>query len=113
MHKFSGLSEQALKSNKKYTEPESDWVCYWHGLSGDDLVSQIITVAHKPTDSVYSFTFSEVSGFYKLGEIPEIQKNIEGIFNVENVQEAVDSVLQFLDDAKIEYTGKSFIKEAA
>jgi hypothetical protein len=114
MYVFSKLHPNALKANKKYTPQDSDWVCYWHLFSGDELKTQVITIAHKPTDYVYSFLYPEVAEFYKADERGGLEKKMQEVFKVDNVQEAVNACLKFLDDARIEYLGKPFfVKELA
>lgn len=107
---FSKLNSEALKSKKTYINSASDWCCYWHLLSGDELKNQVFTVAHKPSDKVYSFSYSELSGLYKLKGVEGVEKNIEALFATENVTDAVNSSLQFLNDARIEYLGKPLIE---
>lgn len=99
--KLSKASELALKANKVYLD-NSEWLCFWHKLSGDELKSQIFTVANKHQDKLVSYTFSQLSGVYKAFEE-------EGIKKLLGTDLLVPYALQFLDDAKIEYTGKPFI----
>lgn len=108
---YSKLNKEALKALKTYVNNDI-WHCYWHGLSGDELVNQIFTIAHKPLDVVYSFSFTELSSLYKLDGAEKIGEYLHKVFGVE-VNVPVQHVLQFLNDAKLEYTGKSFIKETA
>ena len=108
---YSTINKEALKSRKTYTNNDV-WHCYWHGLSGDDLKTQIFTVAHKPTDQMLSFCFSDLSSPYKLNEEQGVLKHLEEKFNVD-VDEIVPFALQFLNDAKIEYMGRPYIEETA
>lgn len=108
---YSKLNQEALKAIKVYVNDDV-WHCYWHGLSGDELKTQIFTVAHKPTDKVYSFMFTELSNLYKLNGEQEVDEYMHKIFNVD-VAVPVQCVLPFLNDARIEYLGKPFIKELA
>jgi hypothetical protein len=111
MYTFSQLPPNALKAKKKYTTAETNWVCYWHLLSGGELKLQIITVAYKPKDMVYSFNYPELADFYKLDEVQGIKKQLEKVFDVNDVDEPAKAIIQFLDDAKIEYSGKTFIQK--
>ena len=106
---YSKLNKEALKSIKNYVNDDV-WHCYWHGLSGDELVNQIFTVAHKPKDIVYSFNYAELSNLYKLNGVEKVGEYIHKIFDV-NVDTPAQHVIQFLNDAKKEYTGKPYIKE--
>jgi hypothetical protein len=108
---YSKLNKEALKSIKTYVNDDV-WHCYWHGLSGDELVNQIFTVAHKPSDVVYSLNFTELSSLYKLDGAEKINEFLHKVFDV-GVEVPVQHVLQFLNDAKIEYTNKPFFKETA
>ena len=98
--KLSKTSELALKANKVYLD-NSEWLCYWHALSGDELKAQVFTVADKSADKLVSYTFSQLSSAYKAFEE-------EGVKEILNTELLVPYALQFLDDAKIEYTGKPF-----
>lgn len=106
---YSTVNKEALKSIKTYVNND-DWHCFWHGLSGDELKTQIFTVAHKPSDQMISFTFSDFSGGYKLNEEEGIRDVLSKQLKVETF-ELVPYVLEFLNDSKIEYTGRPFIKE--
>lgn len=108
---YSTINKEALKSKKTYTNNDV-WHCYWHGLSGDELKTQVFTVAHKPSDQMLSFDFTDLSSPYKFNEAQGVLEHLEEKFNVE-VNEIVPFALQFLNDARIEYLGKPFIKELA
>ena len=101
--KLSKASELALKANKVYLD-NSEWLCYWHALSGDELKTQIFTVADKTADKLISYTFSDLSGLYKAYGEAGVKEKIGS-------DDLVPYVLKFFNDAKIEYTGKPFIKE--
>jgi hypothetical protein len=108
---YSKVNKEALKAVKNYINNDV-WHCYWHGLSGDELKTQIFTVAHKPSDKMVSFSFYELSAGYKLNEEQGIKDVLNKEFKVE-ADELVPYVLEFLNDAKIEYTGRPYIKEIA
>jgi len=108
---YSKASKAALKSNKTYVNDDV-WHCYWHALSGDELKTQIFTAAHKPSDQILSFSFSDLATPYKVNEEQGIKDYLKDKFKVD-ADELVPCVLQFLNDAKIEYTGRPFIKETA
>lgn len=108
---YSTINKQALKAIKTYVNNDV-WHCYWHALSGDELKAQIFTVVHKPSDQMLSFCFSDLSSPYKLNEEQGIKDYLKEKFNVD-ANEIVSCVLQFLNDAQIEYLGKPFIKELA
>ncbi len=98
--KFSQATELALKANKVYVD-NSEWMCYWHRLSGDELKNQIFTVANKHQDQLTSYTFSQLSAAYKAFE----ENGVKQILGSETL---VPYATKFLNDAKIEYTGKPF-----
>lgn len=108
---FSKASALVLKASKVYLDNEH-WKCYYHALSGDELKSQILTVANKVTDKMISYPFSELSAKYREYEEQGIKAQIEKDFNVD-ANECVPCVIEFLNDAKIEYTGRPYIKELA
>lgn len=108
---YSTINKQALKAIKTYVDNDV-WHCYWHALSGDELKTQIFTVAHKPSDQMISFYFSDLSSPYKLNGEQGVLDHLKQQFNVD-ADEIVPFALQFLNDAQIEYLGKPFIKELA
>jgi hypothetical protein len=99
--KLSKASELALKANKVYVD-NSELMCYWHKLSADELKSQIFTIANKQEDKLISYTFSQLSSAYKAFEE-------EGIKEILGSETLVPYAIEFLNDAKIEYTGKPFL----
>lgn len=99
--KLSKASDLSLKANKIYLD-NSEWLCFWHKLSGDELKSQIFTIANKHQDKLVSYTFSQLSSVYKAFEE-------QGLKEILSAELLVPYALQFLDDAKIQYTGKPFI----
>lgn len=106
---LSKASKLALKANKVYSD-NTEWLVYYHALSGDELKTQILTIGHKPTDKIISYPFSELSGEYKKYEIDGLKNRLQKDFN-DDPSYLIQHVLQFLNDAKIEYTGKPFIEE--
>ena len=104
---FSKASTMALKATKVYLDNEN-WVCYYHALSGDELKTQIFTLANKTTDKMISYYFSDISSKYKMENINGIKNKFIKDFEV-NVDECLPCAIEFLNDAKIEYTGKSYI----
>ena len=104
---LSKASQLALKANKTYLNND-EWLVYYHALSGDELKSQILSIGHKPTDNLISFSFSNLSSPYKENEEQGIANKLQKDFEVKT-DELVPYVLEFLNDAKIEYTGKPFI----
>ena len=109
---YSKATPLALKAKKVYSSIDSNWHCYYHALSGDELKEQILTIAHKPTDAMYSFTFKELSAPYKENEdqglIEFFNKNYQ--VSQEETFELLTYIKEFLDDAKIEYTGRPFFQ---
>jgi hypothetical protein len=107
---YSKSTELALKAKKVYSNIDSSWHCYYHALSGDELKEQILTIAHKPTDQMYSWAFKDLTLHYKMYEDQGLFNFIKEKYNVaENeIYECINYVKKFLDDAKIEYTGKPF-----
>lgn len=108
---LSKATKLALKANKVYID-NSEWYCYWHALSGDELKTQIFTVGHKLIDKIVSYPFYELSSAYKEHEEQGIENRLKKDFDAET-KSLVPYVLEFLNDAKIEYTNKPFIKEIA
>ena len=108
---YSTVNKEALKATKNYIN-NGVWHCYWHALSGDELKTQIFTVAYKQSDQMISFTFTDLSAGYRLNEEQGIKDILNKKFKVE-ADELVPYVLEFLNDAKIEYTGRPYIKETA
>jgi hypothetical protein len=104
---LSKATELALKSKTKYLDNDK-WLVYYHALSGDELKNQILSIGHKPTDKLVSFSFLDLSNPYKENEEQGIANKLQKDFKVET-DELVFYVLEFLNEAKIEYTGKPFI----
>jgi hypothetical protein len=107
---YSKATELALKAKKNYSSIDSNWHCYYHALSGDELKEQIMTIAHKPTDAMMSFAYKDLTVPYKMYEDQGLVNFIKEKYNVtENeIYECINYIKQFLDDAKIEYTGRPF-----
>ena len=105
---FSKASSLALKAAKVYLNNEK-WVCYYHALSGDELKTQIFTIANKKTDKMISYYFQDLSAKYKEFEEQGIKNKLKKDFEV-NADECLPCVIEFLNDAKIEYTNKPYIK---
>jgi hypothetical protein len=108
---YSKATEAALKAYKTYVNDDV-WHCYWHGLSGDELKTQIFTAAHKPSDQIISFSFPDLVYPYKLNEEQGVAAELRKKFGL-NADEIAQYALQFLNDARIEYLGKPLIKELA
>lgn len=105
---YSKASKLALKASKIYLDNEN-WVCYYHALSGEELKSQIFTVANKKTDKMISYSFSDLSIKYKEYEEQGIKNLLKNDFEIE-VDECLPCAFNFLNDAKIEYTNKPYFK---
>jgi hypothetical protein len=105
---FSKASNLALKAAKVYLDNEK-WVCYYHALSGDELKTQIFTVANKETDKIISYYFQDLSAKYREYEEIGIKAKLQQDFETE-ANECLPCIIEFLNDAKIEYTGKLYIK---
>jgi hypothetical protein len=110
---YSKATELALKAKKVYSSVDSPWHCYYHHLSGDELKEQILTIAHKPTDAMWSFSFKDLTSPYKMYEDQGLVNFIKEKYNVldEEILECVNCIKEFFDDAKIEYTGKPFFNK--
>ena len=110
---YSKATELALKAKKVYSSIDSNWHCYYHALSGDELKEQIMTIAYKPKDVIYSFYFKDLTAPYKIYEDQGLFNFIKEKYNVaENeIYECINYIKEFLDDAKIEYTGKPFFNK--
>lgn len=109
------LNELALKAKTQYsTWDNSNWHCYYHALSGDELNTQIISIFFKPTGDERSWTFGDVSTPYKINESDGIIKWIKETYGEKvtdaDAKELTEYIIQFLNEAKIEYTGKPFTK---
>jgi len=110
---YSKASELALKAKKIYSSIDSSWHCYYHALSGDELKEQILTIAYKPTDAMMSFAYKDLTAPYKMYEDQGLVNFVKEKYNVsdEEIYECVNCIKEFLDDAKIEYTGKPFFNK--
>jgi hypothetical protein len=110
---YSKATELALKAKKVYSSIDSNWHCYYHALSGDELKEQILTIAHKPTDVMWSFAYKDLTAPYKMYEDQGLVNFVKEKYNVaeQEVFECVNCIKEFLDDAKIEYTGKPFFNK--
>jgi hypothetical protein len=108
--KFSKLNELALKTKKVYSPIDSNWHCYYHALSGEELKNQVITIAHKNLDKVESFSYQDITAPYKMNEDQGLYDFIKQMFDVsiDEIIECSEYVKQFYDDARIEYLGKPF-----
>jgi len=101
------------KSQKTYSPIDSNWNCFWHKLSGDELKQQIISLFYKPTNQENSWSFDDVSVPYKMYDDDGLSmwlKEKYGDLPENDITECVEYIFEFLDDAKIEYTGKPFRK---
>jgi hypothetical protein len=110
---YSKASELALKSKKVYSSVDSPWHCYYHHLSGDELKEQILTIAHKPTDQMNSWSFKDLTSPYKMYEDQGLVNFVKEKYKAteEEIFECVNCIKEFLDDAKIEYTGQPFFNK--
>jgi len=110
---YSKATELALKAKKNYSSIDSNWHCYYHALSGDELKEQILTIAYKPKDVIYSFYFKDLTAPYKMyedqGLVDFVRHNYKATDN--EIPECINCIKEFLDDAKIEYTGKPFFNK--
>lgn len=110
--KTSGLG---LKAKIQYsTWDNSNWHCYYHGLSGDELKNQIISIFYKPTGDERSWQFVEISSSYKLYQEQGLRDWIVKTYNanIEDVEELIGYIKQFFDDACEEFGRKSIVKES-
>jgi hypothetical protein len=110
---YSKATELALKAKKNYSSIDSNWHCYYHALSGDELKEQIMTIAHKPTDAMISFYFKDLTAPYKEREDQGLVEFVKQKYKVTDneIPECINCIKEFLDDAKIEYTGKPFFNK--
>jgi hypothetical protein len=110
--KIFANNQLALKTEKVYSEENSNWYCFYHKLSSDELKTQIMTFCYKPTDQMNSYYFSDLSAPYKMYEKEGIRNFIiekfEGVTE-KDVDECIEYVLQFLNDARITYINKPFV----
>lgn len=111
--KFSKLNELALKAKKIYSKENSNWHCYYHALSGEELKNQVISIAHKPLDKIESFSYQDITSPYKMNEDQGLYSFIKEWFDVSDneIIECSEYVKQFYDDARIEYIGKPFFNK--
>jgi hypothetical protein len=105
---LSTANQASLKSSKTYLD-NNTWLCYYHALSGDELKNQILTIANKTTDQMISYSFKELSACYKINEVQGIADQLQYNF-AQDVSELLPYTIEFLNDAKIEYTGRPYIK---
>jgi hypothetical protein len=107
---YSKASELALKSKKVYSNVDSPWHCYYHALSGDELKEQIITIAHKQTDVMWSFEYKDLTAPYKMYEDQGLINFLKDKYDAseEEITECINYIKEFFDDAKIEYTGRPY-----
>lgn len=105
------LNDLALKAKTQYsTWDNSNWHCYYHALSGDELSNQILSLFYKPNQIYKSHQFSEVSQHWKMYEEQGIVNWLKKTYEAsdEDCQEALTYAKQFLNEAKIEFTGRKF-----
>lgn len=110
---YSKATPLALKSKKVYSSIDSVWHCYYHALSGDDLKEQIMTIAHKPSDAMWSFSFKDLTAPYKMYEDQGLLEFVKQKYDVssEEAYECLSYIKEFFDDAKIEYTGRPYFNK--
>lgn len=107
--KTSGLG---LKAKIQYaTWDSSNWHCYYHALSGDELKTQIISIFYKPTGDERSWAFEDVSAPYKAYEEAGIKDWIKKIYGAtdEDADECLGYVCKFINDARAEFGMKPLV----
>lgn len=105
-----------LKAKTQYsTWVNSNWHCYYHALSGDELKTQIISIFYKPTGDERSWSFEDVSDPYKKYEEAGIKEWVQKTYCAtdEDSNECVRYVCQFLNDARKEFSMEPIVKEVA
>jgi len=105
---YSKATLLSLKSAKTYLDTNK-WLCFYHALSGDELKTQIFTVANKETDKMISYYYQDLSAKYKEFEEQGIKNHLKKDFEID-ADDCLPCVINFLNDAKIEYTNKPYIK---
>lgn len=110
---YSKATELALKAKKVYSSIDSVWHCYYHALSGEELKEQIMTIAHKPSDAMWSFSFQDLTKPYKMYEDQGLLEFVKQKYDVssEEAYECIAYIKEFFDDAKIEYTGRPYFNK--
>jgi hypothetical protein len=109
--KTSGV---ALKAKVQYsTWDDSNWHCFYHALSGDELKTQIISIFYKPTGDERSWPFVEVSAPYKVAELEGLKKWVIDTYGAAegDADECVEYICCFINDAREEFGTKPLIKE--
>lgn len=104
--KISGL---ALKAKIQYsTWDKSNWHCYYHALSGDELKNQIISIFYKPTKDQRSWTYENLSSLFKEYEEFGIKKWLKETYAASDndIDECVNYILTFFNDAREEFNMK-------
>lgn len=102
----------ALKAKIQYaTWDNSNWHCYYHALSGDELKRQIISIFYKPTGDERSWYFEDVSARYKEHEEVGLKNWVQTTYGStnEDADECVGYILRFINDARAEFCMKPLI----
>lgn len=108
----------ALKAKIQYsTWDDSNWHCYYHALSGDELKKQIISIFYKPTNDERSWCFEDISAEYKAYEKEGLTNWLKKTYGPEileqDLNECVEYMCRFLNDAREEFGLKPMVKEIA
>lgn len=106
----------ALKAKIQYsTWDDSNWHCYYHALSGDELKKQIISIFYKPTGDERSWSFEDLSAYYKICEEDGLRNWIKQTYGekvtLEDVEEVLTYICRFFNDACEEFGRKPLVKE--
>lgn len=104
---FSKATPLALKAKKVYLD-DSEWYIYYHALSGEELKTQILSMAHKPTDMLLSYNFEEISTAHKVNDMDGVKEFLQAQFVGVDLTNLIPKVVDFLNDAKLEYTNRPY-----
>jgi ATP-binding cassette subfamily F protein 3 len=86
--KLSKLNELALKAKKIYSPNNSNWNCYYHALSGEELKNQIITIAHKQLDKVERIEVEQEDTAAMHFRFPDAPRSGKVVVHVEEVKKS-------------------------
>lgn len=110
--KTTGLG---LKAKVQYsTWDNSNWHCYYHALSGDELKNQIMSIFYKPTGDERSWQFKDLSSAYKMSEEDGVRQWIVDTYGQmpqEDIEECLGYIVRFLNDARAEFNMKPLVAE--
>lgn len=91
------INDVNYKSNKNYvTQENSNLFIFWHGLSGDELKNQVLTIVNKQT--IKSWTFSELSSNYKSDQLVPFLKTQYVDLDEDDCTTCVEHIKNFLND---------------